>query len=87
MVEPEEAEACQNCRFWMPSWLFKKQQRYASEAKTMDTANPRNTSGLRSSSAKGLCRRYAPQAGALTSVWMETKSEDWCGDYDRAKES
>ncbi|NQV83718.1 MAG: hypothetical protein HQ494_07850 [Rhodospirillales bacterium] len=44
-------------------------------------ANPRMTGALRKDSAKGLCRRYAPQASALTTVWMETKSSDWCGDH------
>ncbi len=83
MAEPEEAEACQNCRFWQPGWKFKKQQRFKTSAAALDAANPRNTSTLRGSSAKGLCRRYAPQASPLTSVWMETKSEDWCGDYSR----
>ncbi|HJP53999.1 MAG: hypothetical protein QF511_08750 [Rhodospirillales bacterium] len=38
---------------------------------------------MRKVSEKGLCRRYAPQASALTTVWMETKSSDWCGDYAR----
>ena len=45
--------------------------------------SPRQTLGLRKESLKGLCRRYAPHASALTTVWMETKSADWCGDYDR----
>jgi hypothetical protein len=38
---------------------------------------------LRKDSDKGLCRRYAPQASALTTVWMETRSADWCGDFER----
>jgi len=36
-------------------------------------------------SPKGLCRRYAPQASALTTVWMETNNADWCGDHERIK--
>ena len=65
MAEVEQAEGCQTCRFWLPSWKFKKQQRFATSTAALDAANPRNTSTLRSSSAKGLCRRYAPQASPL----------------------
>lgn len=85
MAEAEEAETCQNCRFWQPNWKFKKQSSLESKAASLDVAIPRNTSSLRSSTAKGLCRRYAPQTSSLTTVWMETKSEDWCGDYDFSK--
>ena len=45
------------------------------------------TRGLRKDSNKGLCRRYAPQASALTTVWMETKSSDWCGDFQAGPEA
>ena len=83
MADEEVAEFCQTCRFWQPGWKFKKQQQYQSNAAGLDAANPRMTSALRKDSAKGLCRRYAPQASALTTVWMETKSSDWCGDYER----
>lgn len=85
MSEEDVVESCQNCRYWHPSWKFKKQQRYESGAQDLDAANPRLTGGLRKESAKGLCRRYAPQASALTTVWMETKSSDWCGDFEPIK--
>lgn len=81
MADEIAAESCQTCRFWQPGWKFKKQQQYESGAAGLDAANPRMTNALRKDSAKGLCRRYAPQASALTTVWMETKSSDWCGDY------
>lgn len=42
------------------------------------------TGGMRKQSDKGLCRRYAPQASALTTVWMETSNADWCGDHQPA---
>ncbi len=74
-------ECCQTCRFWCPQWRFKKQQRYGADT-SLEASNPRLTGGLRKDSNKGLCRRYAPQASALTTVWMETTSGDWCGDYD-----
>ncbi len=76
-----DQEICQTCRFWEPLWKFKKEQRYESEASAVDRSNPRLTRGFRKDSNKGLCRRYAPQASALTSVWMETKNSDWCGDH------
>lgn len=87
MADKDLVDSCQNCRFWDPSWKFKKQQKYESAAAGLDAANPRMTSALRKDSMKGLCRRYAPQASALTTVWMETKSADWCGDYKRIGES
>ncbi len=80
-------DSCQNCVFWHPSWLFKKQQRHDTADAELDAANPRAIGALRKNSAKGLCRRYAPQASALTTVWMETKGADWCGDYKRVKKS
>ena len=85
MADEDVIESCQNCRYWHPSWKFKKQQQYDSAADNLDAANPRRTLGLRKDSLKGLCRRYAPQASALTTVWMETKSADWCGDYERIR--
>lgn len=85
MADEDVVESCQNCRFWNPSWKFKKQQSYESSAAELDADKPRLTSGLRKGSVKGLCRRYAPKTSALTTVWMETKSSDWCGDYDRIK--
>ena len=78
-----DQEICQNCRFWDPLWKFKKEQRFHGESSQLDRSNPRITRGLRKDSNKGLCRRYAPQASALTTVWMETKNSDWCGDYQR----
>ncbi len=83
MADEDVVESCKNCRFWNPSWKFKKQQHYDSAAAGMDAANPRMTGALRKESAKGLCRRYAPVASAFTTVWMETKGSDWCGDHER----
>ena len=82
-----EEEACVNYRFWQPNWKFKASQRYASDGNPVDLANPRDTGGLRKRSTGGLCRRYAPQASALTTVWMETKAADWCGDYELVRDA
>jgi len=76
-----EQEICQTCRFWDPQWKFKKDQRYETQSTALDQSNPRVTRGLRKDSNKGLCRRYAPQASALTIGWMETRNSDWCGDF------
>ena len=73
--------SCQSCRFWDPKWKFKKEQRYHQDTTAVEASNPRLTEGLRRKSNKGLCRRYAPHTSALSSVWMETKSTDWCGDH------
>ncbi len=85
MAADEDVDACQNCLYWQPGWKFKKQQRYDSADTELDAANPRVTGSLRKRSPKGFCRRYAPQSSALTTVWMETKNSDWCGDYARIK--
>lgn len=77
----DDQPTCQTCRFWDPIWKFKKEQRYEGANSALDRSNPRQTRSLRRDSNKGLCRRYAPQASALTSVWMETRNFDWCGDY------
>lgn len=77
-----DREACGNCRFWQPTWKFKKEQSYGHDKARLDLTNPRETGGLRKHSNKGLCRRYAPQASALTTVWMETGNSDWCGDHE-----
>jgi len=76
-----EQETCQNCRFWDPVWKFKRSQKYKTESTDLEISNPRMTGSMRKQSDKGLCRRYAPQASALTTVWMETSNGDWCGDY------
>ena len=70
MADEEVVESCNNCRFWNPSWKYKRQQHNESGA-------------LRKESAKGLCRRYAPPSSALTTVWSATMGTDWCGDYER----
>ncbi len=78
---------CLNCRYWHPAWKFKREQSYQSESTDLDMSNPRRTEGLRRRSRKGLCRRYAPQASSLTIGWMETKPNDWCGDYEPMTEA
>lgn len=85
MADEDVVDSCQNCRYWHPSWKFKQQQRYDSGAVELDSANLRATSRFRKASLKGQCRRHAPQASALTTVWMETNNTDWCGDYERIK--
>ena len=62
MADEDVVDSCQNCRYWLPGWKFKQQQRYDSGAAELDAANPRATGRFRKSSPKGLCRRYAPQA-------------------------
>lgn len=76
----QDIEICQNCRYWDPQWKFRKEKRQSTES-TLDVSNPRLTSGLRKNSPKGLCRRHAPRPSALTTVWMETRNADWCGDF------
>ncbi|MDD9878123.1 MAG: hypothetical protein OXR84_11855 [Magnetovibrio sp.] len=83
----DDQDICQNCRFWDPLWKFKKEQRFHAGQSDLERTNPRMTRGLRKDSNKGLCRRYAPQASALTTVWMETKSSDWCGDFQAGPEA
>ena len=73
--------SCLSCRFWDPKWKFKAEQRFNQDTTAVEASNPRLMEGLRKQSNKGLCRRYAPQTSPLTSVWMETKSSDWCGDH------
>ena len=79
-----EQETCQTCRFWDPVWKFKHSQKYKSASSDLNISNPRMTGGMRKQLDKGLCRRYAPQASALTTVWMETSNADWCGDHQPA---
>ena len=78
-----QREACDNCRFWSPAWRFKKNVGPpASGAEVTPLEVPRSGGFLpRKQADRGQCRRYAPRASALTTVWMETRSTDWCGDY------
>ena len=78
----KENEACNNCRFWHPAWRFKK----GMLADNVRTPVEIPQQGIKRRAERGLCRRYAPHASALTTVWMETKSVDWCGDYDRMRD-
>lgn len=32
-------------------------------------------------SARGMCRRYAPQPSAFTQQWPHTDRNDWCGEF------
>lgn len=67
-----DGEICETCRFWNPAWRFKRQ----AEASLSDA-----TGSVAKRTDRGQCRRYAPRASALTTAWMETRSWDWCGDY------
>lgn len=74
-----ENEACETCRFWAAAWRFRKQLGPDPHAETTPLEVP---SGLtRKKADRGQCRRYAPRASALTTVWMDTRAWDWCGDY------
>ncbi len=77
-----DAEACVNCRYWHPAWKFKREQGDQAEGADLNISNPRRMEGLRRRSRKGFRRRYAPRASSLTTVWMATKPNEWCGDYD-----
>ena len=76
-------QTCETCRFWNPAWRFKKQVGPDPHADVtpLDLPN-RPTSIARKKAERGQCRRYAPRASALTTVWMETRGWDWCGDYE-----
>lgn len=62
----DQSETCRFCRFWYPTSKVKQQVSSAEERKI---------------AARGQCRRYAPQPSALTTAWMVTKSEEWCGEF------
>lgn len=80
-----EPEFCRNCRFWRPPWKLRHKSSRLSSAFS-GIHDKRGPDGQIRAQEKGLCCRYAPQASALTSVWMETKAIDWCGDYERETE-
>ena len=79
-----DQDSCGNCRFWHPSWRFKKHGRTGAEQTPTDLAQ-RSEPLQRKQSDRGLCRRYAPVPSALTTVWMETRMWDWCGDHERLR--
>ena len=81
-----ETETCESCRFWNPAWKFKK--RLGGAPASGEDITPLEVPGSSSAGLaakrtadRGQCRRYAPRASALTTVWMETRAWDWCGDY------
>ena len=61
-----EYETCRTCRYWRPASRIKQQ---------MPTDEERRIA------TRGQCRRRAPRPSALTSTWMETRADDWCGEY------
>jgi hypothetical protein len=77
-----ENEICGTCRFWCPAWRFRKPLRGAEETPIDLPTQAPLVDSLKKHSQRGQCRRYAPRASALTTVWMETRYTDWCGDYD-----
>lgn len=78
----KENQACGNCRFWHPVWKFKKKTRPDSIRTPVEIPESRSFDSIKRHAERGLCRRYAPQASALTTVWMETRVGGWCGDYE-----
>ncbi|MGB0748369.1 MAG: hypothetical protein ACPGO3_06455 [Magnetospiraceae bacterium] len=61
-----EQGICRRCRFWNPALRVKTARASGEE---------------RNVASRGQCRRYAPQPSALTTTWMETKGDDWCGEF------
>ena len=80
-----DQDYCRNCRFWRPPWKlrYKSTKLGAALSGTQDRRGP---DGHIRPQERGLCCRYAPTASALTTVWMETKAIDWCGDHQRDPE-
>ncbi len=78
----DESETCGNCRYWHPAWKFKRKSRLGNARTPIEIPDLRQARTVKRSAERGLCRRYAPQASALTTVWMETMVWDWCGDYE-----
>jgi hypothetical protein len=78
-----EAETCESCRFWAAAWRFKKHLGPDPNTDVTPLELPQGQGGglMRKKAERGQCRRYAPRASALTTVWMDTRAWDWCGDY------
>ena len=75
-------EFCRNCRHWHPAWRFKRKSLASRDVKTpMENLSAPGTDPAKRQSERGQCRRYAPRASALTTVWMETNGTDWCGEF------
>lgn len=80
-----DEQTCENCRFWNAAWRFKKQIGPDPHADTTPLDLPKAPAPLpRKKADRGQCRRYAPRASALTTVWMETRAWDWCGEFEPA---
>ncbi len=77
-----DSEDCGNCRFWQPAWKFKKKSVFDSRKTAVELPEAQPADHLRKAAERGLCRRHAPRASALTTVWMETRSMDWCGEHE-----
>ncbi len=73
------SENCGNCRFWLPSVRLKHKLIARSDAIASLRSKWKKDIGT---SDKGLCRRHAPFASALTTVWVKTRAEHWCGEYE-----
>lgn len=80
----ETIENCGNCRFWRPAWKLKHRSLGESALKQRFEKKADEDGAVRASE-RGQCRRYAPRASALTTIWMETKASDWCGEYEVEK--
>ncbi len=76
-----KVENCGNCRFWRPAWKLRHKS-VTESAAFLGLGDKRGLDGRIRTSERGSCSRYAPHASALTTVWMETKAADWCGDYE-----
>jgi hypothetical protein len=77
-----DQESCVICRFWQPSWKFKREQKLQEADAAPGRVGSRHAHANLQNADRGLCRRYAPQASPLATKWMETISSDWCGDYE-----
>jgi len=82
----ESIDNCGNCRFWRPAWKLKHRTLGESALKQRFEDKTGEDGAIRASE-RGQCRRHAPRASALTTIWMETKAADWCGEYEAEKQT
>ena len=76
-----ETDNCGTCRYWRPAWKLKHKSSVESAAMS-GIHDKRGPDGGIRTAERGLCCRHAPRPSALTTVWMETKAGDWCGDHE-----